>query len=38
MSEKEKILTQPFDTLWREMWGEISSNQYKNEEQILKQY
>ena len=34
MSEKEKILTQPFDTLWREMWGEISSNQYKNEEQI----
>ena len=34
MSEKEKILTQPFDTLWREMWGEISCNQYKNEEQI----
>lgn len=32
-TEKEKILTQPFDTLWNEMWGEILTNQYKNEEQ-----
>ena len=34
ISEKERILTQPFDTLWTEMWGDILTNQYKNEEQI----
>lgn len=32
--EKQLILTQSFDTLWREMWGQenIMNNQYKNEE------
>jgi 8-oxo-dGTP pyrophosphatase MutT (NUDIX family) len=32
--EKEKILTQTFESLWNEMWGEsnINNNQYKNEE------
>jgi 8-oxo-dGTP pyrophosphatase MutT (NUDIX family) len=34
ISEKERILTEPFDTLWRQMWGDVLSNQYKNEEQI----
>ena len=34
ISEKDRILTQPFDTLWRQMWGDVLSNQYKNEEQI----
>ena len=32
--EKERILTQPFDVLWNEMWSETNfgNNQYKNEE------
>jgi ADP-ribose pyrophosphatase YjhB (NUDIX family) len=30
--EKEQILSQPFDKLWREMWGEGFASQYKNEE------
>ena len=34
MSEKEKILTQPFDTLWCEMWCNSVNSQHKNEEQI----
>ena len=34
ISEKERILTEPFDTLWCQMWGDVLSNQYKNEEQI----
>ena len=34
ISEKERILLEPFDTLWSEMWGDVLSNQYKNEEQI----
>jgi 8-oxo-dGTP pyrophosphatase MutT (NUDIX family) len=31
LEEKNRILTLPFETLWREMWGE-SNIQYKNEE------
>lgn len=34
ISEKERILTQPFNQLWSEMWGEPNSFQYKNEEII----
>jgi len=34
ISEKERILTDSFDTLWRQMWGDVLINQYKNEEQI----
>jgi 8-oxo-dGTP pyrophosphatase MutT (NUDIX family) len=34
ISEKDRILLEPFDTLWMEMWGDVLSNQYKNEEQI----
>lgn len=34
ITEKERILTQPFDKLSRNMWGGVSSNQYKNEEHI----
>jgi len=34
ISEKERILTEPFDNLWKQMWGDVLSNQYKNEEQI----
>ena len=31
ISEKERILLEPFDTLWMEMWGDVLSNQYNNE-------
>jgi 8-oxo-dGTP pyrophosphatase MutT (NUDIX family) len=38
LHEKEQILTQSFDRLWREMWGEtnILNIQYKNEENLSK--
>ncbi len=38
LDEKEQILSLPFDTLWREMWGEtnIVNNQYKSEENASK--
>ena len=32
ISEKNKILNEPFDVLWRSMWGESSNIQYKSEE------
>ena len=32
--EKERLLTESFDSLWKQMWGDIGSNQYKNEQQI----
>lgn len=32
-TEKEKILTQSFNKLWRDMWFDVCCNQYKNEEQ-----
>jgi 8-oxo-dGTP pyrophosphatase MutT (NUDIX family) len=34
ISEKSRILSEPFETLWNEMWGETNKSQYKNEEQI----
>ena len=30
--EKEKILSESFETLWKNMWGDISTFQYKSEE------
>jgi 8-oxo-dGTP pyrophosphatase MutT (NUDIX family) len=30
--EKERILIEPFENLWKLMWGECGKNQYKNEE------
>ena len=33
VSEKQRILTEPFEDLWKTMWGETSNSQYKNEEQ-----
>ena len=30
--EKNMILTLSFDTLWKQMWGDIQSSQFKNEE------
>ena len=33
ISEKKRILTEPFITLWNDMWGDTSVTQYKNEEQ-----
>ena len=30
--EKQNILTEPFDVLWRQMWGDITKSQYRNEE------
>ena len=32
IQEKERILTDSFDQLWKKMWGETSNIQYKNEE------
>jgi hypothetical protein len=37
VDEKRRLLTQPFNDIWRELWGEEPVNlntQYKNEEQI----
>jgi 8-oxo-dGTP pyrophosphatase MutT (NUDIX family) len=34
ISEKEKIKEKTFDELWRDMWGEPTNLQYKNEEQV----
>ena len=34
LSEKERILTEPFEKLWIEMWGETCNIQYKNEESV----
>ena len=33
ISEKKRILTEPFDVLWNDMWGETSMSQYRNEQQ-----
>ena len=30
--ERGKILSEPFDQLWKEMWGDNSKTQYKSEE------
>jgi len=30
--EKERILNEPFEQLWKNMWGESSNSQFKNEE------
>jgi len=30
--EKEKILNDPFDELWKQMWGDASKSQYRSEE------
>ena len=32
LDEKQRILTKPFETLWKNMWGDITTNQYKAEE------
>ncbi len=32
IDEKKRILTEPFETLWKNMWGDITTNQYKSEE------
>ena len=34
IQEKERILVEEFDTLWKMMWGSVPTNQYKNEEVI----
>ena len=31
-NEKQKIMTEEFDTLWKQLWGERVGLQYKNEE------
>ena len=36
LSEKERILTLSFNELWNLMWGNVSNNQYLNEEIIQK--
>lgn len=33
VQEKSRILTEPFDKLWRQLWGENSGTQYRSEEQ-----
>jgi 8-oxo-dGTP pyrophosphatase MutT (NUDIX family) len=32
IEEKQRILTEPFDILWKNMWGDITTTQYKVEE------
>jgi 8-oxo-dGTP pyrophosphatase MutT (NUDIX family) len=34
MQEKELIITDTFEQLWKKMWGETSNVQYKNEELV----
>lgn len=34
LQEKERLLYEPFDKLWKMMWGETSNVQYRNEEVI----
>jgi 8-oxo-dGTP pyrophosphatase MutT (NUDIX family) len=34
IEEKERILVDDFDNLWKMMWGSVANNQYKNEEVI----
>jgi 8-oxo-dGTP pyrophosphatase MutT (NUDIX family) len=33
-SEKKMVLTLPFDTLWKQMWGTTPNSQFKSEENI----
>lgn len=33
IQEKTRILVEPFDKLWKQMWGENSGTQYRSEEQ-----
>ena len=33
IQEKARILVEPFDKLWKQMWGENSGTQYRSEEQ-----
>jgi ADP-ribose pyrophosphatase YjhB (NUDIX family) len=35
--EKEKILQNKFDVLWKELWGNFVGNQYKSEEKLSKE-
>ena len=38
-AEKKRLLEEPFDSLWTQMWGDNPSNQYKNEELLsMKKY
>jgi 8-oxo-dGTP pyrophosphatase MutT (NUDIX family) len=32
--EKQRIISEPFQDLWNNMWGETTNSQFKNEEQI----
>ena len=34
LNEKKNILEHPFDTLWKNMWGESANYQHKNEENV----
>jgi len=34
LQEKERLLHEPFDKLWKMMWGDTSNVQYRNEEVI----
>jgi hypothetical protein len=31
-SERDRIVSEPFDLLWKQMWGDTSKSQYRNEE------
>jgi 8-oxo-dGTP pyrophosphatase MutT (NUDIX family) len=34
VDEKKRILEEPFEKLWHDMWGDIGNAQYKNEENM----
>jgi 8-oxo-dGTP pyrophosphatase MutT (NUDIX family) len=37
MEEKERVLTNDFDTLWKNLWGEDINTQYRGEEKISRE-
>ena len=32
--EKNKLMTQSFETIWKDLWGLFKTNQYRNEEKV----
>lgn len=32
ISERQRIIAEPFEQLWKQMWGDTSKSQYRNEE------
>lgn len=37
LDEKQRILTQSFDTLWKQLWGDDINTQYRGEEKVSRE-